>query len=81
MLHYRTCQLHRLLSTSDSDNDCFESLDEDPVENEAEDVLVLPDIQEGRHQGQLAIWDNFLEIGHQESASGCGAKHSPPHSQ
>ncbi|OAL25799.1 hypothetical protein AYO20_10354 [Fonsecaea nubica] len=54
--------------TSDSENDQFESLDGDSVQEEWVDVWILPDIQK-RREGQLLSWDKFLDERHQEPAS------------
>ncbi|KIW78944.1 hypothetical protein Z517_08783 [Fonsecaea pedrosoi CBS 271.37] len=54
--------------TSDSENDQFESLDGDSVQEEWVDVWILPDIQK-RREGQLISWDKFLDERHQEPAS------------
>ncbi len=57
------------ISTCDSDDDYFLSLDGDADEDGAEDIWNLPDIQKRRQQSQLASWDNFLVTSHEEPAS------------
>ncbi|KIW73700.1 hypothetical protein PV04_01798 [Phialophora macrospora] len=62
------------ISTSDSENDYFQSLDGDTLEDEDEDVTadiwVLPEIRKRRRHNQLVSWDNFLDTKHQELSSG-----------
>jgi hypothetical protein len=62
------------ISTSDSENDYFESLDGDTLEDEDEDatadIWVLPEIWKRRRHNQLVSWNNFVDTKHQELSSG-----------
>ncbi|OCT53352.1 hypothetical protein CLCR_09561 [Cladophialophora carrionii] len=64
------------ISTSDSENDYFQSLDGDILEDEGEDeeeatdIWALPEIQKRQRHNQLVSWDNFLDTRHQELSSG-----------
>ena len=57
-------------SSADSDNDEFQSLDGDSIQDDVADVWILPDIQKRRSKSILLSWDQFLDKGHQEPASG-----------
>ncbi|KIW24980.1 uncharacterized protein PV07_10656 [Cladophialophora immunda] len=55
--------------TSDSENDQFESLDGDSVQEEWGDIWILPDIQKRKRKENLLSWDKFQNENHQEPAS------------
>lgn len=56
-------------STSDSENDYFESFDGSSVEDDAVDIWILPDISKRRTKSQLCSWDRFLDKHHDEPTS------------
>ncbi|EXJ63960.1 hypothetical protein A1O7_00295 [Cladophialophora yegresii CBS 114405] len=64
------------ISTSDSENAYFQSLDGDIPGDEGEDeegttdIWALPEIQNRRRHNPLVSWDDFLDTRHQEPPSG-----------
>lgn len=64
-------------STSDSENDYFESFDGSSVEDDVVDVWILPDISKRRAKRQLCSWDSFLDKHHDEPSSAYLSEASP----